>query len=85
MEWMSKTDQSIQVYVSPETKKMIKAISTRTGMTQTAIFTRLLIWFELQDDVLQQAVLGQLPPSIRPDVARIVLERMAAEKKVKAS
>ena len=72
-----KPRHTIQVYISSETKRVIASTCARTGMTQIEMFGRLARWFADQDMVLQQAILGQIPPQIAPDVARIALDRMA--------
>ena len=40
--------------------------------------SRLIRWFIQQDDVIQGEVLGTIPESMRTDVARLMLQRMAA-------
>jgi hypothetical protein len=49
-------------------------------MTQKELVGRLITWFCQQDRVIQQVVLGQIPEEIAPDVAALVLERLASQR-----
>lgn len=55
--------------------------ATEVGMQPRDAANRLMDWFCEQNDTIQRGVLGLLPPSVAPDIARLVLERMASEEK----
>ena len=69
--------QNINIEVAPGCKEQLKQLRQRNGMTQRELTARLIEWFCQQDQVVQQAVLGQIPESIAPDVARMLLARMS--------
>jgi len=69
----------IKLGVTPATKEVIESVSRRYGMSQIEMASRLFQWFAEQDETVQTAILGLIPASIAPDVARILLERMAEE------
>lgn len=68
------------MWVSPDAKRAIERISAHTGIPEIQLCSRMFRWFGTQDDVTQAAILGLLPPSIAPDVAKLVLERMSKKK-----
>lgn len=73
-----------QIKMTAEADAVIVAELKRCGMTKIELLSRVVSWYCQQDDVVRGAVAGIIPPSVAPDVARYVLERMAAESKKKA-
>ncbi len=69
----------IKIAVTPEAKQAIERVCARYGMTQIELASRLYTWLAEADEVTQAAVLGILPDTVASDVARLVLQRMAAE------
>jgi hypothetical protein len=67
----------IKIAITPQAKRAIEAVCERYGMSQIELASRLYTWLADQDEVLQAAVLGILPDSVAPDVAEMVLQRMA--------
>jgi hypothetical protein len=67
----------IRVELSPPAKRLLSAISERNGMTQVAVMSRLVKWFNAQPDSLQAAVLGRYPEKYEADIAKLILRRMA--------
>lgn len=65
----------IQLTVSA--KDRLAEISETLGITQIAMASKLVEWFADQPDVLQAAVLGLYPPSLKQDIAKLILTRMA--------
>lgn len=49
------------------------------GMAQKVVVTKIFNWFLDQDPTIQLSVLGMFPESIAPDIARLILQRMAGE------
>jgi hypothetical protein len=43
--------------------------------------SRMVEWFSEQGEVVQAAIMGLYPTDIRADIARLILEKMASEKK----
>ena len=69
----------IKIAVTPAAKSAIEAVCRRYGMSQVEMASRLYTWFAQQDEVLQTAVLDILPRAVRPDVAELMLQRLAGE------
>jgi len=59
------------------TRTKLTDVSHSNGMTQVAVLSRIVQWFAAQPETIQAAVLGRYPAEIAPDVARLILERMA--------
>jgi len=70
-----KDTKSLQV--PRELHGKISAFAELVGMSQREMTKRVYEWLMAQDEVVRAAVLRQIPKSVAPDVARIVLERMA--------
>jgi hypothetical protein len=71
----------IKVRITDAAKKIIERSSDDFGLTEIALFSRLVDWYSRQDDVVKRAVLDMLPPEYRTDIAKLVLERMASDKR----
>jgi hypothetical protein len=69
--------ESTAIASSAGVADVVNAVAQRTGLREEEIVKRLFAWFADQDEVVQASVLGQIPAAIRPDVVRLVLERMA--------
>jgi hypothetical protein len=50
-------------------------------MTQVATTSRVIEWFAEQTDLVQAAILGLYPESIRAEVAQLILKRTGGDKK----
>jgi hypothetical protein len=75
----------IRLELTPSAKQALEDVCEKNGMTQVAVSSRLVEWFADQSDMLQAAILGHYPREIEPDIARIILTRMAeADSQVKA-
>ena len=55
----------------------IASISDRTGLREDQIVRRVFAWLAEQDEVVQAVVLDQIPPTVRPNIARQLLEKLA--------
>jgi hypothetical protein len=79
LQWriMNKDRNTLQV--TQKAFAAVEKIATRTGLPKKIIVERVFGWLDGESDVIQSAVLGQLPQSVAPDVARLVLERMTNE------
>ncbi len=69
----------IKIAVEPEAKRSIDLAAQRYGMSQIELASRVYQWFATQDETVQVAILDLLPRGIRSDVAKMLLERIAAE------
>ena len=69
----------IRVELSPTAKRILTTISQRNGMTQVAVMSRLVQWFNTQPEAIQAAVLGRYPAEYEADIARLILRRIAGE------
>jgi hypothetical protein len=77
---MSRQRQNINIELADGAKDNLERVRGRNGMTQKELVARLINWFSAQDHVVQQIILGQIPQEVAPDVARLMLERIADEK-----
>ena len=73
----SDTREDWRVKIRPDVSGPADEVFSRFGMSRAEALERLLAWVAESDDVVQAAVLGSLPESIAPDIARLVLEKMA--------
>jgi hypothetical protein len=69
----------IRVELTATSKRMLSVISDRNGMTQVAVMSRLVEWFNGQPDAVQAAVLGRYPEDFEADIAKLILRRMAGQ------
>ena len=67
----------VRIELSPAAKRMLSSISERNGMTQVAVMSRLMKWFNAQPDEIQAAVLHRYPVAYEADIAKLILRRMA--------
>ena len=70
-----------RVELSAECRDKLYEIHTAAGMTQVAVLSRLVAWLADQPDTVRALVLGQIPPSIEQEAARLVLSRIAQQSK----
>jgi hypothetical protein len=61
----------------------LRRVTERTGCTQMTVSSRLIEWFAKQPDVVQAAILGQIPDDVLPEVIELALKKMAEERKGK--
>jgi hypothetical protein len=71
----------MRLELEPGSKKGLDEFCDRTGMTKVAALSRLIDWFCSQPDNVQAIIQGLIPKFIAPDVAEIILERLATTKK----
>lgn len=68
-----------RIELTVPTRAALTSLSKTKGMTQVAVLSRLVNWFATQPDTIQNAVLGMYPAAISVDVAKLILEKMAAD------
>jgi hypothetical protein len=67
----------INIELSAEAQKAVDSACDRAGMKKRELVARVLRWFAAQDDEIRALVLGSIPKSVAPMVARHLLESMA--------
>ena len=67
----------INIELAPEAQRAVDDACDKWGMKKRELVARALKWFAGQDDEIQTLVLGLIPPSVAPMVARKLLEDMA--------
>ena len=60
--------------------KQVRTVSDAQGMTQFALLSRLMEWFLAQDEATQAVAAGLFPEGIKPEVAKLILKRLAKGK-----
>jgi hypothetical protein len=67
-----------RIELTTPTRIKLIDVTHSNGMTQVAVLSRIVQWFAAQPETIQAAVLGRYPVDIAPDIAKLLLERMAA-------
>lgn len=73
------------IWISPQAKKGIERILQKTAMTQIAMCSRLMTWFEAQPHDIQMHVTGGFPSLFTGDVRVKILGRMVAGQDIDVS
>lgn len=69
----------IRIKVRPSAKAVIAEWAAATDMKEQGVASRIYEWFASQDESLQRAILGLFGPDT-PDIAKLILERMEADR-----
>ena len=72
---------SLRIELSASAKCQLERASKKYDQTQFALFSRLSEWFASQDPEIQAVILGHIPDAIAGDVARLILDRMATQRR----
>lgn len=67
----------INIELSPDAQRAVDHACDKAGMKKRELVARVLRWFAGQDDEIRALVLGSIPKSVAPMVARHLLETMA--------
>jgi hypothetical protein len=67
----------INIELSPEAQQAVDDACDKAGMKKRELVARVLRWFAGQDDEIRALVLGAIPKSVAPMVARHLLEDLA--------
>lgn len=67
--------KQIKIWISTDAKGAIETMAERDGMTQEGVVSRVLLWFSSQPEIVQRAILGQLPKELTPDLVEIILRQ----------
>lgn len=68
---------NVPVELSESAKKVVDGYAA-LGMSRRAVVEKILTWFSEQDDAVRATILGTIPESLRADVARLYMGRLAA-------
>ena len=71
----------MRIEITPRAKPSFVGFCDGYGLTQIAAMSHMLEWFSEQSEVVQAAIMGLYPTDIRADLPRLIMEKMAAEKK----
>ena len=71
----------LRVELTPSAKESFNRVSDTLGMTQVAMLSRVIEWYSQQPELIQRIIVGHVPPQIEQQVARVMLRRMATERK----
>ncbi|WP_432798534.1 hypothetical protein [Poriferisphaera sp. WC338] len=74
---MAETRQNLNIELAHGSKEKLEKLRDWNGMTQKELVSRIMGWFCMQDRVVQQIILGQIPSEIAPDVAQLLLRKLA--------
>ena len=69
-----------RIELTPEARRRISELCEKQGMTQVAMISRVIEWVADQDEAIQHALLGQYPPEIAEDIAKLILKKLSAKK-----
>lgn len=67
----------LNVDVPPSLTQKLRELSGETGISQREMVARILDWFFDETDVVQGTILRNIPKSLRVDVGRMALEKLA--------
>jgi hypothetical protein len=70
----------VRMNLRPQAKQVLKREAKETGSSETEIVSRLVNWYAEQSVVIRRAIVGHIPDEIRPDVARMLLEKWTERK-----
>jgi len=66
----------INIELTAEAQQAVDDACQHAGMKKRELVARVLRWFSSQDDEIRSLVLGQIPRSVAPMVAKHLLETM---------
>lgn len=67
----------VQLYADVDSIEGFATFHKQLGMNQREAASRLFTWFNQQSPLIRQHILQPMPEEVAPDIARIILERMA--------
>ena len=74
----------INIELTSEAQQAVDDACHKAGMKKRELVARVLRWFAGQDDEIRSLVLGQIPKSIAPLVAKHLLESMSGVDRIVA-
>jgi hypothetical protein len=74
----------INIELTAEAQQSVDDACQHAGMKKRELVARVLRWFASQDDEIRSLVLGQIPRSVAPMVAKHLLESMGGVDRIVA-
>ena len=65
-----------RIMVTPSAKSTMEEITARIGITQIAMFSKLIDWLATQPDEIKLALLGVYPGLVTEDLTTLIVKRM---------
>ena len=79
---MGKQDSAkLQFYADADALDEFTEFYRKLGMSQREAGSRIFAWFNRQSPLIRQQILQPMPEEVAPDIARIILERMAEQER----
>ena len=79
---MGKKDSAkLQFYADADAVDEFTEFYRKLGMSQREAGSRIFAWFNQQSPLIRQHILQPMPEEVAPDIARIILERMAEQER----
>jgi hypothetical protein len=75
----------VQIYAVADEIEEFTQFFKHLGMTQREAGSRLFAWFNRQSPLIRQQILQPMPEEVAPDIAKIILERMAEQDRMRQS
>lgn len=71
----------VRLELRPSAKKALESVTEKKGMTQTALFSRLVEWFSRQPDAVQAAALSNEPVEADAATTKLIVQQLVSGKK----
>jgi len=71
----------VRFELKPSAKKALETVTEKKGMTQTALFSRLVEWFAKQPDAVQAAALSNDHSETEAATSKLIVQQLISGKK----
>jgi hypothetical protein len=71
----------VRIELTPGAKDRLNEMSSRSGMTQVALLSRLVEWFANQRQLVQGGVLGHYPKEMQQELPSLILSEIVEGRK----
>lgn len=75
----SKTRKMIRIHVYPTAKKSVEEYANKEGMTEQAILSRLVEFFDKRPEVFKDWMLGKVREAFKAEALRQIIQHIEAE------
>ncbi|MEM9883476.1 MAG: hypothetical protein AAF800_11210 [Planctomycetota bacterium] len=80
-----KESAKLQIYADADLIDEFTEFYKKLGMSQREAGSRLFAWFNKQSPLIRRHIFEPLPDDVAPDIARIILERMAEQDRLRSN
>lgn len=80
-----KESAKLQIYADADLIDEFTDFYKQLGMSQREAGSRLFAWFNAQSPLIRRHIFEPLPDDVAPDIARIILERMAEQDRLRTA